>query len=158
MFCGDAALFASFSCSGADSAVLLVNSYQRFPRFSNVLSRTRLSLENFGKYLPKFGVVHDLTRRFKSFIPCSFASRRVGSCTARDLNFRLHLQEFLFGAACGLARVCDSSTHLNFRCVRSRVALRHNSRCSMCRQSPRQSARTMRSAAGKPNLGRCQSG
>ena len=90
-----------------------------------------------------------MTRRFISFIPCSFASRRVGSCTARDLNFRLHLQEFLFGVACCLARVYDSSPHLNFPCARSRPALGSKSSCSMCRQSLRQSASTMRSAAGR---------
>ena len=40
---------------GADSEILrlLVNSYQRFPKFSGASYRTRITLENFGKYLPK---------------------------------------------------------------------------------------------------------
>ena len=105
----------------------------------------------------KFGVMQDLTRRFIFSIHCTFVLRRVGSCMARDLSFRYGTcKEFLFGAACGLARVCDSSSHFNFRCARSHAALGSNSSCSMCRQTLRQSVRTMRSAAGRPNLGRCQ--
>ena len=77
--------------------------------------------------------------------------------TALDLNFRYGTcKEFLSGVACGLARVCGSSSHLNFRCARSHVALGSDSSWSMCRQSLRQSACTMRSAAGRPNFGRCQ--
>ena len=42
---------------GADSEILrlLVNSYQRSPKFSarGASYRTRITLENFGKYLPK---------------------------------------------------------------------------------------------------------
>ena len=39
----------------------------------------------------KFGVMHGLTRRFLFFIHCIFEFRRVGSCMARDLNFRYAL-------------------------------------------------------------------
>ena len=146
---------------GADSEVLrfLVNSYQRFPKFSGASYRTRITLENFGKHLPKIRCGARFDTPIYILYPLHF---RISACWivyGTGLEFSIwHLQEFLFGAACGLARVCDSSSHLNFRCVRSRVALRHNSRCSIRRQSPRQSASTMRSAAGRPNLGRCQSG
>ena len=147
-------LLFSFSSHmlGADSEVLrlLVNSYQCFPRFSGASygNRTRSIWKFLVNIYQKFDVMHDSTRRFIFFTLCTFAFRLAGSCMARDLNVRYGTcKEFLLGVACGLARVCDSLSHLNFRRVRSRVALRHNSRCSMCRQSPRQSASTMRSAA-----------
>ena len=39
----------------------------------------------------KFGVMHDLTRRFIFFVHCTFAFRCVGSCMARDLKGRCKL-------------------------------------------------------------------
>ena len=74
--------------------------------------------EAFWKFLvniyQKFDVMHDSTRRFIFFTHCTFAFRLVGSCMARDLNFRYGTcKEFLLGAACGLARVCDSSSRIS---------------------------------------------
>ena len=156
-------LLFSFSSHmlGADSEVLrlLMNSYQRFPRFSGASYRTRSILEIFGKYLPKIRCDARFDTPIYILHPLHF---RISACWivyGTGLEFSIwHLQGFLLGAACGLVRVCDSSSHSNFRCARSRAALGSNSSCSMCRQSFRQSARTMRSAAGRPNLGRCQSG
>ena len=122
--------------------------------------RTRITLGNFGKYLPKFGVIHDSTRRFTPIYglhPTHFRTPACWIMYGTGLEFSMwHLQEFLFGVACGLTRVDSSSSHSQFRRVRSREALSSSSQYGMCRQSPRQSASTKRSAAGRPNLGQCQ--
>ena len=103
--------------------MLLVNSYQRFPKFLGASYRTRITLENFGKCLPK-NRVGGLVLRASDPVTGSRASPRGGRVggllTSTDIEFELlkgwlllsakrHFPLYLCLPACLLSSYCLSS-------------------------------------------------